>query len=46
MIALDSNETRNAYSLKQISDLLEISLGTTKSRLFHAREKLKKRIKQ
>ena len=29
------------YSLKQISDLLHISLGTTKSRLFQAREKLK-----
>jgi len=29
------------YSLKEISDLLHISLGTTKSRLFHAREKLK-----
>lgn len=30
-----------AYSLKEISDLLNISVGTTKSRLFHAREKLK-----
>ncbi|BAO77098.1 RNA polymerase sigma factor [Winogradskyella sp. PG-2] len=30
-----------AYSLKQISDLLDISVGTAKSRLFHAREKLK-----
>ena len=29
------------YSLKEISDLLHISIGTTKSRLFHAREKLK-----
>ncbi|WP_456441335.1 RNA polymerase sigma factor [Psychroserpens sp.] len=29
------------YSLKEISDLLNISVGTTKSRLFHAREKLK-----
>ncbi len=29
------------YSLKEISDLLNISIGTTKSRLFHAREKLK-----
>ena len=35
-----------AYSLKQISSLLKISLGTTKSRLFTAREKLKKTIKQ
>ncbi|MBV7270339.1 RNA polymerase sigma factor [Winogradskyella luteola] len=30
-----------SYSLKQISDLLGISVGTAKSRLFHAREKLK-----
>lgn len=29
------------YSLKQISAILNISIGTTKSRLFHAREKLK-----
>ncbi|WP_460218695.1 RNA polymerase sigma factor [Psychroserpens sp. MEBiC05023] len=29
------------YSLKEISKMLEISVGTTKSRLFHAREKLK-----
>lgn len=29
------------YSLKEISDFLNISIGTTKSRLFHAREKLK-----
>lgn len=29
------------YSLKEISDLLNISVGTAKSRLFHAREKLK-----
>ncbi|MEH6537502.1 MAG: RNA polymerase sigma factor [Psychroserpens sp.] len=29
------------YSLKEISELLNISVGTTKSRLFHAREKLK-----
>ena len=34
-----------SYSLKQISDLLEISVGTAKSRLFHAREKLKKELK-
>jgi len=29
------------YSLKDISELLNISVGTAKSRLFHAREKLK-----
>lgn len=34
-----------SYTLKQISDLLEISIGTTKSRLFHAREKLKTTLK-
>ncbi|WP_111684235.1 RNA polymerase sigma factor [Winogradskyella tangerina] len=34
-----------SYSLKQISDLLNISIGTTKSRLFHAREKLKTTLK-
>jgi RNA polymerase sigma-70 factor (ECF subfamily) len=34
-----------SYSLKQISDLLDISLGTAKSRLFHAREKLKTTLK-
>lgn len=34
-----------AYSLKQISNILNISLGTTKSRLFHAREKLKETLK-
>lgn len=33
------------YSLKQIADILEISIGTAKSRLFHAREKLKKQLK-
>ena len=33
------------YSLKEIGDILEISIGTAKSRLFHAREKLKKIIK-
>jgi RNA polymerase sigma-70 factor (ECF subfamily) len=33
------------YSLKEISELLEISVGTTKSRLFHAREKLKQTLK-
>lgn len=29
------------YSLKEISETLNISIGTVKSRLFHAREKLK-----
>ncbi len=29
------------YSLNQISEILNISIGTVKSRLFHAREKLK-----
>ncbi|SDS26894.1 RNA polymerase sigma-70 factor, ECF subfamily [Formosa sp. Hel1_31_208] len=33
------------YSLKEISELLDISVGTVKSRLFHAREKLKKLLK-
>ena len=33
------------YSLKQISETLQISIGTAKSRLFHAREKLKKSLK-
>jgi len=33
------------YSLKEISSLLQIPLGTTKSRLFKAREKLKSIIK-
>ncbi len=33
-----------SYNLKQISDLLVISLGTAKSRLFYAREKLKKEL--
>jgi RNA polymerase sigma-70 factor (ECF subfamily) len=33
------------YSLKEISDILEISIGTVKSRLFHAREKLKTILK-
>ena len=33
------------YSLKEISDVLNISTGTVKSRLFHAREKLKKILK-
>lgn len=34
-----------SYSLKQISNLLNISVGTAKSRLFHAREKLKITLK-
>ena len=33
------------YSLKEISDLEQISVGTAKSRLFHAREKLKQILK-
>ncbi len=32
------------YSLKDISSILNISVGTVKSRLFHAREKLKSTI--
>lgn len=34
------------YTLKEISVLLNISVGTAKSRLFHAREKLKLIIKK
>ena len=34
------------YSLKEISNTLKISMGTTKSRLFHGREKLKQLLKQ
>lgn len=34
------------YSLKEISDILNISVGTAKSRLFHAREKLKGILKK
>ncbi|MFD2727722.1 RNA polymerase sigma factor [Hyunsoonleella rubra] len=34
------------YSLKEISKTLNISVGTTKSRLFHSREKLKQLLKQ
>ena len=34
------------YSLKEISNTLNISVGTTKSRLFHGREKLKQLLKQ
>jgi RNA polymerase sigma factor (sigma-70 family) len=33
-----------SYSIKQISDMIDISIGTAKSRLFHAREKLKKEL--
>lgn len=33
------------YSLKEISAILNISEGTVKSRLFHAREKLKQILK-
>ncbi|WP_396601416.1 RNA polymerase sigma factor [Algibacter sp. R77976] len=33
------------YSLKEISSILQISEGTVKSRLFHAREKLKQNLK-
>jgi len=33
------------YSLNEMSSLLSISLGTVKSRLFHAREKLKQNLK-
>lgn len=35
-----------SYSLKEISGILEISIGTVKSRLFHAREKLKTILKK
>lgn len=34
------------YSLKEISEILNISVGTAKSRLFHAREKLKDTLKE
>lgn len=33
------------YSIKEISKTLKISVGTVKSRLFHAREKLKQYLK-
>lgn len=32
------------YSLKEIAKILKINTGTVKSRLFHAREKLKKKL--
>lgn len=35
-----------AYSLNEMSDILNISVGTAKSRIFHAREKLKTILKQ
>lgn len=35
-----------SYSLKEIAEVLKISSGTVKSRLFHAREKLKSIIKK
>ncbi len=34
------------YSLKEIGGILDISVGTVKSRLFHAREKLKSILKK
>jgi len=34
------------YTLKEISKILDISEGTVKSRLFHAREQLKKLLKK
>ena len=37
---------KQCYSLKEIAALLNISVGTAKSRLFHAREKLKLIIKK
>ncbi|MGC6432496.1 MAG: RNA polymerase sigma factor [Jejuia sp.] len=37
---------KEEYSLKEISTSLNISVGTTKSRLFHGREKLKQLLKQ
>lgn len=36
---------KERHSLKEISEILEISQGTVKSRLYHAREKLKSLIK-
>ncbi|TVZ54782.1 RNA polymerase sigma-70 factor (ECF subfamily) [Lutibacter sp. Hel_I_33_5] len=37
---------REEYTLKEISEILDISVGTAKSRLFHAREKLKSILKK
>mgnify|MGYP003632005073 CR=1 FL=1 len=37
---------KEGYSLNEISEIVEISVGTVKSRLFHAREKLKTILKQ
>jgi len=34
------------YSLKQIAELLNITIGTAKSRLFYTREKLKNQLKK
>ena len=36
---------KESYSLIEISEVLQVSIGTTKSRLFHAREKLKTILK-
>lgn len=36
---------KESYTLKEISEILEISIGTAKSRLFHAREKIKTILK-
>jgi len=35
-----------SYSMKEISELLNISVGTAKSRLFYARETLKRKLKE
>lgn len=35
-----------SYSLKEIAEIIGISVGTAKSRLFHAREKLKSIVKR
>ncbi|MGB3606149.1 RNA polymerase sigma factor [Psychroserpens sp.] len=43
-IVLDLFYTQG-YALKEISSILDISVGTAKSRLFHARETLKKTLK-
>ncbi|MFS4456604.1 RNA polymerase sigma factor [Maribacter sp. 2304DJ31-5] len=36
---------KEEYSLNEISEILQVSVGTIKSRLFHAREKLKTILK-